>query len=51
MSDAPRWVIVVVVVLVLVGLLAFARGRAHRRGDEVGERASTVRVEAPETVR
>jgi hypothetical protein len=37
MSDAPRWVIVVVVVLVLVGLLAFARGRDHRRGDETGE--------------
>jgi len=42
MSDAPRWVIVVVVLLVLVGLLAFARGRAHHRGDEVGERASSV---------
>ena len=44
MSDAPRWVIVVLVALVLVGLLAFARGRAHHRGDEVGERASAVRV-------
>ena len=46
MSDAPRWVIVVLVLLVLVGLLAFARGRVHHRGDEAGERASAVRVEA-----
>ncbi|HJS27174.1 MAG TPA: hypothetical protein VJ913_08635 [Actinomycetota bacterium] len=36
MSDAPRWVVVVVVALVLIGLLAFARGRDHRRGDETG---------------
>ncbi len=36
MGDTPRWVIVVVVVLVVVGLVAFARGRQHHRGDEVG---------------
>ena len=36
MSDTPRWVIVIVVVLVLVGLVAFARGRDHQRGDETG---------------
>jgi hypothetical protein len=42
MSDAPRWVVVVVVLLVLVGLIAFARGRVHHRGDELGERASAV---------
>lgn len=39
MSDTPRWVIVVVVVLLVVGLVAFSRGRQHHRGDEVGERA------------
>jgi hypothetical protein len=31
-----RWIVVIVLVLVLVGLIAFARGRDHRRGDEVG---------------
>ena len=44
MSDAPRWVVVILVVLVLVGLLAFARGREHRRGDDVGDRAAAVVV-------
>ena len=53
MSDAPRWVVVVLVlvVLVLVGLLAFARGREHRRGDEVGDRAAAVVVSRPGTPR
>jgi hypothetical protein len=31
-----RWVVVVLLVLVLVGLLAFARGREHHHGDEEG---------------
>jgi len=36
MSDTPRWVIVVVIALVLIGMIAFARGRDHQRGDETG---------------
>ena len=36
MNGIPRWVIVVLIALVLVGLVAFARGREHRRGDEEG---------------
>jgi hypothetical protein len=36
MSDTPRWVIVLLVALVVVGMIAFARGRDHRRGDDVG---------------
>jgi hypothetical protein len=36
MSDTPRWVIVVVVLVLVIGLIAFARGRLHHRGDEVG---------------
>jgi hypothetical protein len=36
MSDAPRWVVVVVVAVLVIGLIAFARGRDHRRGDEAG---------------
>ena len=39
-----RWIVVIVLVLVLVGLVAFARGREHRRGDEVGA------LRAPSTV-
>jgi hypothetical protein len=46
MSDTPRWVVVVIVLLVIVGLLAFARGRDHHRGDDVGERASAAVVAA-----
>jgi hypothetical protein len=44
MNDTPRWVIVVIVALVLVGLIAFARGRDHRRGDEVGALGGGVPV-------
>ncbi|MGH2540472.1 MAG: hypothetical protein ACRDGK_08120 [Actinomycetota bacterium] len=40
MSDIPGWVVVIVIALVVVGLIAFARGREHRRGDEVGALSS-----------
>jgi hypothetical protein len=36
MRDAVRWVVVVGLVLVVIGLIAYARGDEHRRGDEVG---------------
>jgi len=39
-----RWVVVIVLVLVLVGMLAFARGREHHRGDEEGALGSSTRV-------
>lgn len=32
----PTWVRVVVAVLLVVGLLAFVRGRDHHHGDDVG---------------
>ena len=38
MSDVGRWVVGIVVVLVLIGLLAIARGPAHHRGNELGLR-------------
>jgi hypothetical protein len=47
---ARRWVVVVVALLVVVGLIAYARGRDHRRGDEVGALAphiTTVAVALP----
>jgi hypothetical protein len=39
MSSAPRWVIVLALVLIIVGFLVWARGRPHHRGDEVGSGA------------
>jgi hypothetical protein len=35
---------VIVLVLLVVGLLAFDRGREHRRGDEVGALGPRVSV-------
>jgi hypothetical protein len=40
MSDGTRWVVIVVVALVVVGMIAFARGPEHHRGADVGSRAS-----------
>jgi hypothetical protein len=37
MGDGPRWVVVVLIALLVIGLIAFARGPAHRRGDETGK--------------
>ena len=46
MSDSPKelsrilileWVIIVLAVLLLIGLIAYARGPQHQRGDETGE--------------
>ena len=34
MGDTTRWVLMVVVALVVVGLLAFARGPDHHRGQQ-----------------
>jgi hypothetical protein len=42
MNDTTRWVLMVVVALVVVGLIAFARGPDHHRGHQqvgaVGDR-------------
>ena len=37
MGDGPRWVVVVLIALLVIGLIAFARGPNHHRGDETGE--------------
>jgi hypothetical protein len=37
MGDGPKWIVVVLVALLVIGLIAFARGPDHRRGDEIGE--------------
>ena len=43
-----RWLLVVALVLALLGLVAYGRGRDHRRGDEVGAlRANAVALARP----
>ena len=34
MPDSVRWLIVVALALVLIGLIAYARGAEHHHGDE-----------------
>jgi hypothetical protein len=36
MRNAVRWLIALGIVLVVIGLIAYARGPEHHRGDEVG---------------
>ncbi len=42
MSTPVRWAIVGVAVLLLVGLLGWARGDDHHHGDDVGATPSVV---------
>ena len=44
MRDGIRWLIVLAIVLVVIGLIAFARGPEHHRGDDVGALRSGVAV-------
>jgi hypothetical protein len=45
MNDTGRWVLLVVLALVLIGLVAFARGPDHRRGpQQVGALGDGVRT-------
>jgi hypothetical protein len=43
MRDGARWLLVLVLAAVLIGLIAYARGPEHHRGDDVG----AFRLEAP----
>jgi hypothetical protein len=42
MRDAVRWLIVLGTVLVLIGLISYARGPTHHRGDDVGSHGALV---------
>jgi hypothetical protein len=44
MREGARWLVVVLIVLVLVGLIAYARGDEHHRGDDIGALPSSVAV-------
>ena len=41
--DALRWLLILAIVAILIGLIGYARGDKHHRGDDVGAlRASVV---------
>lgn len=44
MPDAIRWLIVLAAVLLVIGLIAYARGPEHHHGDDVGALGVTVVV-------
>ena len=47
MRDAPRWLLILAGALVLIGLISYARGPKHHRGDDVGSHGVVVvRTEA-----
>ena len=41
MPNAARWAIVIALALVVIGLIAYARGPEHHRGDDVGALGSS----------
>jgi hypothetical protein len=42
--NAIRWLLVAATVLLVVGLIAYARGPKHHRGDEIGSHGTKVVV-------
>ncbi len=42
MTDARRWLLIAVAVLAVLALLLFARGVAHHRGWQIGDRAAAT---------
>lgn len=36
MNESRRWVVVLLIALLVIAFVAVARGREHRRGDDVG---------------
>jgi hypothetical protein len=40
MGNAARWLIILAIVLVIIGLIAYARGPKHHHGDDVGSHSS-----------
>lgn len=42
MRDAVRWLLMTAAVLLVIGLIAYARGEKHHRGDDIGREAVAV---------
>jgi hypothetical protein len=36
MREGARWLVVILLMLVLIGLIAYGRGEKHHRGDDIG---------------
>jgi hypothetical protein len=36
MREGVRWLLALLIALVLIGLIAYARGDEHHRGDDIG---------------
>ena len=47
MSNTASWLIALVLALCIVGLIAYARGAEHHRGDEVGTHGTKIIVVQP----
>jgi hypothetical protein len=50
MREALRWLLLVAIVLTVIGLLAYARGGEHRRGDDVGALRPGIALSTQEAV-
>jgi hypothetical protein len=44
MRRAVDWILIVAAALLVVGLMAYARGHRHYRGDEIGSHGTKVVV-------
>ena len=44
MRSAVNWLLIAAAALLVVGLIAYARGPKHHRGDEIGSHGTTVVV-------
>ena len=44
MRRLAEWLLIVIAALLIVGLIAYARGPKHHRGDEVGSHGTKVVV-------
>jgi hypothetical protein len=42
MRRGADWLLIVLAAILLVGLMAYARGAEHHRGDEIGSQGATV---------
>ena len=50
MSNAPRWttvLLVLVLAVCIVGMIAYARGPKHHRGDDLGSHGTKIIVVQP----
>jgi hypothetical protein len=44
MTNTVRWLLIGVGIVLIVGLMAYARGHRHYRGDEIGSHGTKVVV-------